>query len=79
MQQILIAIALMIVSAVISTLLAKRPTDAQPSTLGDFNLPNIVEGTPQTVIFGDCWVTSWQVLWYGNLSNEPITADSGKK
>lgn len=83
--QVLIALALIVVSAVLTALTAKkpaRPIDAAPAVLGDFNIPQIAEGTPQAVLFGDCWLESWQVLWYGNLRSEAITTDTsggGKK
>lgn len=81
-DDILIALALMIVSAAITALTTKKPANqnATPNTLTDFSLPNISEGTPQAVVFGDVWLVSWQVLYYGNLGVEAIRAKkSGKK
>lgn len=80
MYQAIFMIVVIIVSAVLTALTAKKPTpppDAIPSALADFNIPQIAEGTPQAVLFGDCWLESWQVLWYGNLRTEAITAESG--
>lgn len=77
---IYIALALMVVSTALQILLTKappKPEDAKASTLKDFEFPQIKEGTAQTVIFGDVWLTDWQVLWYGNLRAEPITKSSG--
>lgn len=81
-DDILIALALMVVSAAITALTAKKApnNDATPSTLAQFQVPSITEGTPQTVVFGDVWLTEWQVLWYGNLESTPIRAATpGKK
>lgn len=79
----IIMLALMVVSAVITSLTAKNPTvnNAQPAQLSDFNVPQIAEGTAQAVVFGDVWLTDWMVLYYGNLRSEPIYApkSGGKK
>lgn len=76
------AIALLIVSAIITALLTPRPknTNAIASTLKDFQFPVPDEGTAQAIVFGDCWTQDWQVLWYGNLRTTEIhAAHSGKK
>jgi hypothetical protein len=68
------AIALLVVSFAITALTAKKPvsTDAKPSTFADFNFPQHKEGTPQAVIFGDCWSSDWMVLHTGNFKSEAI-------
>lgn len=80
MEQFFIALALMIVSAVLTAVLTprpQRPAPPGPNVLADFNIPQIKDGTPQTVVFGDVWLTDWQVLYYGNLQSQPITTSSG--
>lgn len=75
---LIIALVLIVVSTAITLLTAKGPPPApDPATLKDFNFPRIEEGTPQAVVFGDVWLESWQVLWYGNLSTSPIAAPGG--
>lgn len=77
---IIIALALLVLSAVITALTVKAPqtpAPATPAALGEFNFPQIEEGTPQIVVFGDVWLTDWQVLWYGNLSSEEIRTETG--
>lgn len=78
-----IALALLVVSATITALTTKKPQsdDAVAAQIGDFQVPTITEGTPQTVVFGDVWLTSWQVLWYGDLESDAIRSQSsgGKK
>lgn len=81
-DDVLIAFALLVVSATITALTTKKSPsqDAAASKLAEFQIPNITEGTAQTVVFGDVWLTSWQVLWYGDLRTEAIrSARSGKK
>lgn len=77
------ALAILVVSYAITALTSKntRPKDAVPSRLPDFQFPAYQPGTPQPVIFGECWTEDWMVLYYGNLSTEPIRAKSsgGKK
>lgn len=77
---LIIMLALMILSAVITALTTKapsRPDAPSPALLADFNLPQIAEGTPQVVVFGDVWLTDWQVLWYGDLRSDEIRKESG--
>lgn len=69
------AIALFVISYAITALTAKKPVgvaDAKPHTFADFNFPVHEEGTPQAVIFGDCWTSDWMVLYTGNLKTEAI-------
>lgn len=77
---IAIALILMIISAIITALTTKappRPADPTPAIISEFNLPQIAEGTPQVVVFGDVWLTDWQVLWYGDLRSDEIRKESG--
>jgi hypothetical protein len=77
------ALAILVVSYAITALTTKktRPKDAVPSRLSEFQFPQHEEGVPQAVIFGECWTSDWEVLYFGNLSTEAIRAssDSGKK
>lgn len=76
-MQFVFAIALLLVSAVISAL--NQPKPPPPANLGQFNFPQYDDGTPQTIIFGDVWITDWFVLWYGDLSSQAIYGGGGKK
>lgn len=74
------AIALLIVSYIITAVLTPRPkppADAVASMFKDVNFPIPEEGAPQSVVFGDCWTPDWQVIWYGNMRTEAITTTSG--
>ena len=72
------ALAILVVSYAITALTTKvtKPKDAVPSRLAEFQFPQFDEGTPQPVIFGECWTRDWMVLYYGNLSSEGIRAKS---
>lgn len=71
-------VASIIVSALISYATAPRPVDAKPAALTDFDFPQFEEGTPQCVIFGDCWSSDFFILGLGNFGTEAIKSDSGK-
>lgn len=73
------AIGMLIASYAIQALLAPKPVTPKPSSLEDFDFPQIEEGTPQSVIFGDVWIKDWQVLWYGNLRTSAVKSESAKK
>lgn len=69
----LFALVAMVASYAISALTAKSQK-LTPATMADLPLPQSEEGVPQSVIFGDVWITDWVLLWWGNLTNEPIHA-----
>lgn len=73
-MNLLWAIGLLIVSYALQALTAKPAgvSNAKPSTFQDFNFPQFEEGTPQCVIFGDCWTSDWMVLQTGNFKTEAI-------
>lgn len=50
----------------------------KPVALEEFEFPQFEEGTPQAVIFGDCWTDDWMVLGVGAYRNKAIYTDSGK-
>lgn len=72
-------IATIIISVALSVAMAPKPTQPEAATLGDFDIPQVDEGTPQAVWFGDCWTGDWQVLAYGNLRTSKVTAKQAKK
>lgn len=75
-----IAIAMLVSSLVIQVALAEKGTgDPKKHSMEEMNIPQAEEGTPQAVFFGDCWTSSWFVLWYGNLRTSKIKSKGGKK
>ena len=73
------AIYLMIASIVITAALAPKIQATPPTAFSDIDFPQADEGTPQAVIFGDCWSKDWTVLTVGNYRTSPIPASDGKK
>jgi len=78
-MQFVFAIALLVASYVITSSMAKKPESAKPASIEDFDLPVAEEGTPQAVVFGDCWTGDWQVLYYGGLTITPVFGAGGGK
>lgn len=72
-------IYLMIASIVLSAVLTPKQAATPPTAFDDIDFPQADEGTPQAVIFGDCWSENWMVLTVGNYRTEPITPKGGKK
>lgn len=68
----------MVASYVISAALRPKPEAPNPAAMADFKFPQADEGTPQPVIFGDCWTGDWMVLGVGGFNSLPIES-GGKK
>lgn len=73
-----IAIAMLVSSIAISIATANKAEKPKVAGLDDMNIPQVDEGTPQAVFFGDCWTGDWMVLWTGNLRTTKIKSKSGK-
>lgn len=50
-----------------------------PEAFEDFEFPQVKEGTPQCVFFGECWTADWTVLAVGNYRTTPIIQGGGGK
>jgi hypothetical protein len=72
------AIYMMIASIVISVALAPKAQVQPPSAAEDFEFPQVDEGTPQAVFFGDCWTEDWLVISTGHYRTEEIRVKGGK-
>lgn len=75
----LYAIAMLIFSTVLQVAMMPKPVKPKPAALDEFDFPQIDESTPQSVVFGDVWISDWTVLWYGNLRSSAIKSKGGKK
>ena len=75
----LFALGMLIFSYVIQVALMPKPERPKAASLEDFDFPQIEETTPQSVVFGDVWISDWTVLWYGNLRTTAIKSSGGKK
>ncbi len=73
------AIGALIASYAISAAIAPKAETPKPASLSDFDIPQVEEGTPQAVIFGDVICDGWQVLWFGNMRTSAIKSKGGKK
>jgi hypothetical protein len=78
MPPFVVALILMAISTLLTMLLVK-PNKVKPASLQDFDLPVWEDGTPQSVLFGDGWVSGSMIVWYGNLRTKKIKAKGGKK
>lgn len=77
MPLLAIAFIMLVVAYVIQSFLVKTPK-VKPAAIGDWEFPQSDEGTPQTVVFGDAWLTGPMVMWYGNYRTKKIKS-RGKK
>lgn len=71
------ALVFMVASYVIQAVTMKVQNQ-KPASLEDFDIPQVEEGTPHAVVFGDVWLEGWFVLWYGNFRTTKIKS-KGKK
>lgn len=73
------ALAMLVASVLINAALAPKPAEAKAATIEDFDIPQVKEGTPQSVIFGEVWTSDWQVLGFGNFRTSAVKAKQAKK
>ncbi|EGP02910.1 TPA: hypothetical protein ACY362_000959 [Pasteurella multocida] len=69
------AVAVLALNYFVTQALAPRQRSAQnieAVSSEEWNFPQVDEGIPQCVFFGDCWTEDWQVLAYGNYRSSPI-------
>lgn len=72
-------IAVLIVTLILSYALRPKQQNPPPDTLSDVSVPTIEIGKPVGVAFGEVWVDDSNILWFGDLSSQPIFATSGGK
>ena len=71
-------IIILVISLFFAITASKRNSNAQPSTLSDFNVPTAEDGRPVSMVGGDVWIDDQNFLDYGNLRTQPIKTSSGK-
>lgn len=76
---IVYALISLVVSVAITMIMMPSAQPVAPAAFDDFDFPQAEEGTPQCVIFGDCWSQDWMVLGVGNYRTTPIQSSGGKK
>lgn len=72
-------LVVLLVAAVVSIALAPKPPQPTPPSLEDVEVPTAEQGKPIGVAFGEVWIDSPNVVWYGDLRTEPIRKSGGKK
>lgn len=72
-------IAILVLSIIAQVALAPKPNEPKPAAFSDIEVPQIEEGTPEAVIFGDVWSGDWMVLAMGNFRTTPVKSSAGKK
>lgn len=69
-------VAYLVISMIVSYALAPKAQSSSvtkvPEAAKDIEFPQAEEGTPQAVIFGDCWSGDWTVLSVARYRTEPI-------
>lgn len=74
-----IQLIILIVVAILAYAMAPKPPIPKPPSLADFDVPTAEEGRPIPWIFGEGWLTGYNVLWYGDLGLVPVKSKGGKK
>lgn len=74
-----VQLILVIVSIVLSIVLAPKPPQAKDPSINDISVPVATESDPIPVVFGTVWIEAPNVVWYGALRALPIFSSGGKK
>ncbi len=72
-------IVLLVANIILAAAMAPAPMNAKAEALNEIDFPQVEDGTPQAVIFGDCWSGDWCVLAVGNYRTQEIRKSAGKK
>lgn len=75
---IYVQIALILVSIYMAIKNKPKTATPAPALFEEFDFPQVEEGTPQCVFFGDCWTGDWTVLAVGDYRTKAIYTKSGK-
>lgn len=78
MNLLIQAMIMLVASYVIQVVFGPKHQSPEPAAFEDIDFPQADEGTPQAVVFGDCWVNDWTVLGLGNFRTRAIKTKSGK-
>ena len=72
-----IQFALFVLSVAISLANQKKTPAPPKAIIDDFDFPQMDEGTPKAVFFGECWSTGWCVIGLGNFGQTTILKPPG--
>lgn len=73
------ALIMMIASYILQTVFGPKQKAPEPVAFKDIDFPQTEDGTPQAVVFGDCWIQDWAVLAVGNYRTEAFKIKGGGK
>jgi len=73
-----IVIAILAIAVVAAIALGPKPPQAPDPALDEIDIPSADEGKPIPVVFGTMVVKSPNVVWYGDISYEPVKVSGGK-
>lgn len=74
----IIAVVLAVVSTALSIALQPRQIPPPAAGIGDLQAPIAEEGRPIPVVFGTVLLRAPNVVWYGDLTTEPVKFSGGK-
>ncbi len=78
-MNVYVQIFIIICSIILSVAMQPKQQQPAPTAFEDIDFPQADEGTPQCVVFGDCWISDWTVLAVGNYRVDEIRAGGGGK
>ncbi len=78
MVNFFIQLAVMVVSSFIMQALAPKPPTPKAASLEDVDATMAEEGQEIPVIFGTYWMSSPNILWYGDMKTRAIKTKTGK-
>lgn len=68
-----------VISLVINYALAPKQKPQAPEAFKEIDFPQVEDGTPIPVIFGDVWTEDWTVLAVGDYRTTEMRKDAGGK
>ena len=74
--QLVVAVIMMVVSAALTAMTAKTPTQTTPEA-GKLDVPTAEEGVSVAVVFGTVVRKTSNIAWYGDASTQEIRSSGG--
>lgn len=78
-MNIYVQIAIIIISTYLAYTMQPKPQEPKPAAFSDIDVPQVEEGTPEIVVFGDVFIPDWTVVAMGNFRTTAIKQRNGKK
>lgn len=74
MNFVIQALIMIAISLIISTSMAPTPAKREPEQFEDLDFPQTDDGTPESVVFGDVWISDWTILGLNNYRTTEMVA-----